>query len=110
MQVHSKMVNTNLLVLFLMLNMLHNNKQQENIQHHFGCLHQRIHENLALLQHPNISMYYIFRQPIYNYFLYLHLQQFHSYPCTSLDTHLFPYQDVRNPCNSKKRISLFLLG
>ena len=79
MQVHSKMVNTNLQVLFLMLNMLHNNKQQENNQHHFDWLRQRIHENLALLQHPNISMYYIFRQPIYSYFLYLLLQQFHNY-------------------------------
>ena len=73
------MVNTNLLVLFLMLNMLHNNKQQENIQHHFRLLHQHIHENLVLLLHPNISMYYIFHQPIDNYFLYLLLQQFHNY-------------------------------
>lgn len=73
------MVNTNLLVLFLMLNMLHNNKQQENNQHHFDCLHRHIHENLALLQHPNISMYYIFHQPLDNYLLYLLLQQFHNY-------------------------------
>lgn len=79
MQVHSKMVKTNLLVLFLMLNMLHNNKQQENNQHHFDYLHQRIHENLGLLLHPNISMYYIFHQTIDNYFLYLPLQQFHNY-------------------------------
>ena len=73
------MVNTNLLVLFLMLNMLHNNKQQENNQHRFDCLHLHIHENLALLQHPNISMYYIFHQPLDNYLLYLLPQQFHNY-------------------------------